>query len=360
VRALAIATLTVGLLISAGATSAAAWGCAAHQAIAIAAERMLSVATRERLRAVLAASPIDPSLSRFCEPVPSSPLGDAATWADDFRAVDSTTGDWHFINIPRAVGDHTQDWARFCKAPRPGPPRAAHCIVDAIAVQYRTLTATSDPAQKATALRFITHLIGDLHQPLHAITNGDRGGNCFPIADSDQPPQEDERHNWRPNLHGVWDAELVRRLMTSRRLTGAGDLATLIATAATPTTPLSRGTAAFAGVATDTGRIGGRASGSVPAAAQPPTIDRVASWARASNALARTVAYGRLAVNPPIESAKAIVLASCDDNNHVGRRLAALHERITPAYQQASEPVVVGQLRLAAERLAAALTAAFP
>jgi len=43
--------------------------------------------------------------------------------------------------------------------------------------------------EKSTALRFLTHIIGDIHQPLHAAAlfndqfpNGDQGGNLFKIV----------------------------------------------------------------------------------------------------------------------------------------------------------------------------------
>ena len=42
------------------------------------------------------------------------------------------------------------------------------------------------PARRGDAVRFITHFVGDLHQPLHAITNGDRGGNCLPATYFDE------------------------------------------------------------------------------------------------------------------------------------------------------------------------------
>src|SRR5512132_306726 len=49
------------------------------------------------------------------------------------------------------------------------------------------------------ALRFVTHLIGDIHQPLHASFAEDRGGNSV-----------DVRFNGRKeNLHSLWDTALV-------------------------------------------------------------------------------------------------------------------------------------------------------
>ena len=98
-------------------------------------------------------------------------------------------------------------------------------MVDAIASQYRILTTTTDPTAKGNALRYIIHFVGDLHQPLHTTTNGDRGGNCLPITYYDQTPHEDDLHNYRPNLHSVWDDLTIRRLMTTRGLSDARALA---------------------------------------------------------------------------------------------------------------------------------------
>jgi hypothetical protein len=53
--------------------------------------------------------------------------------------------------------------------------------------------------EKRTALRFVAHLVGDIHQPLHAGFAEDRGGNSV-----------DVRFNGRKeNLHSLWDTALV-------------------------------------------------------------------------------------------------------------------------------------------------------
>jgi hypothetical protein len=65
-------------------------------------------------------------------------------------------------------------------------------------------------------------------------------------------------------------------------------------------------------------------------------------------------------VKVPLEPTDALAFASCADNNHVGRRMADLHERITDSYEHASVPVILTQIQLAGERLAAVLMAAFP
>ena len=317
--------LTALLMVFAGTSQAFAWGCDGHQAVALIAERLLSPATVAAINAILAASPVDPAIKPYCPPLPLDPMADAATWADDNRTLEPATGGWHFINFPLSVGGNTSGNRKYC-------PRG-NCVVDAIVAQYRTLTTTTDAKVKGNALRYIVHFVGDVHQPLHSLTNGDRGGNCLPITYYGMPPQEDERLNWRPNLHSIWDDGTVRRLMTTKGLADSRSLADYLVAQA----PLPR------------------------VSARKPSADRIASWTRDGAKLARTVAYGKLPVTPPLEpAAAAYSLASCDDNNHVGRRMATLHEQIAESYEQAAVPVIVQQLRLAGERLAAVLKAAFP
>jgi hypothetical protein len=316
--------LAVWLVLSAGASQALGWGCDGHQAVAIIAERLLSPAALGAIKAVLAASPVDPAITPYCPPIPADPIADAATWADDYRTLDPSTAGWHFINFPLALGTKSFDYKEYCAL--------GNCVVDAIATQYHLLTTATDAKVKGNALRYIIHFVGDLHQPLHTTTNGDRGGNCLPISYFGLEPEEDARHNFRPNLHGVWDESTIRRLMSAHGLADSRALADFIAMKNRPHS----------------------------VSAKAPTTSRVTTWAREASKVAGSVGYGRLPVTPPIEPAAASTLLSCDDNNHVGQRMAALHEQTTESYDQASVEVIINQIRLAGERLAAALKAAFP
>jgi hypothetical protein len=305
-------------------TKALAWGCDGHQAVAMLAERMLGSATAAKVRAVLVASPIAPELPRFCGAIPSDVIADASTWADDFREIEPSTAGWHFVNYPRAIGGQTGNHLPFCVQ--------GNCAIDAITRQFVVLRTSADKRRKANALRFLIHIVGDIHQPLHTVTNGDRGGNCLPVSYFSQSTQRGQNGSFSPNLHRVWDNDLIRTLMSAHSLTDARALADHVASIGLPQT----------------------------VAAQDATTARVRSWARGTNELARSVAYGRLAVNPPMEPATALFFSSCADNNHVSERMAALHEVIGNTYQQASAPVILAQLRLASIRLAAVLKAALP
>jgi len=59
-------------------------------------------------------------------------------------------------------------------------------ILTALAENTRILRTANDPARRGVALAWLFHLIGDIHQPLHAVQlftleypNGDRGGGDF-------------------------------------------------------------------------------------------------------------------------------------------------------------------------------------
>ncbi len=87
-------------------------------------------------------------------------------------------------------------------APHNEPAEA--CVIDKIE-QFRAILA--DPKAHAhtrlRALQFLLHLVGDVHQPLHASDNGDAGGNGRRVS---------LKGLRTGSLHHYWDTELVERL----------------------------------------------------------------------------------------------------------------------------------------------------
>jgi hypothetical protein len=75
-----------------------------------------------------------------------------------------------------------------------------NCIIEAIAWYLQVLKSPDAPRnEKRTALRFVAHLVGDIHQPLHAGFAEDRDGNSVEV-----------RFNGRKeNLHSLWDTGLL-------------------------------------------------------------------------------------------------------------------------------------------------------
>jgi hypothetical protein len=118
----------------------------------------------------------------------------AACWADDTK--NGTSGLWHYINYHfRPDGQ-----------PSENIPLAEN-VVWAIRKFSETIQNAKAPdAEKADALRYLLHFVGDIHQPLHNVARdstaapaGDRGGNDFKLL----APE-----GLRPaprNLHFLWD-----------------------------------------------------------------------------------------------------------------------------------------------------------
>jgi hypothetical protein len=154
-------------------------------------------------------------------------LADIANWADSIVADQQQTSWWHYVNIPLDAAGY--DRHRHCPR-QPGVAEGSRadtwrdCAVDRIAYhQQRAADVTLDRADRAVALKFVVHFIGDLHQPFHAVGVG-RGGNdvhvrLFGSANCGNDPS-------RPlpcNLHSVWDT----RLITHRGLDDAAYVAVL-------------------------------------------------------------------------------------------------------------------------------------
>ena len=127
------------------------------------------------------------------------------------------TRKWHFADIDIKTGDIDTACEHHPKLPRgtvasAGP--ANNCVIDKI---EQFIGELRNPfiakAEKILALKFLLHLIGDLHQPLHAADNNDRGGNDVALLFAEDIPST--------NLHLYWDNYIVERLGSDPRLIGA-------------------------------------------------------------------------------------------------------------------------------------------
>jgi nuclease S1 len=185
---------------------ALAWGDEGHKIIALVAEQYLDSAVRETVGAMLAAD---------IDSLAGHDIASEATWADKYRDSDRNgtkerylrTRQWHFVdielsdpNLDRACFGHPGLLASTVAAN--GPPAA--CSVDKIDQFAAELSAPStNPEERLLALKFLLHLVGDLHQPLHAADDHDAGGNRKLVA------AEGFKSG---NLHHFWDTEFVERL----------------------------------------------------------------------------------------------------------------------------------------------------
>ena len=142
-------------------------------------------------------------------------LTDVSSWADSLTGDQVQTSYWHYLNIPPAATGYDRD--RDCPK-QPGveagsrSDRWRDCVVDRIGYwEERLGDPKLDRADRATALKFIVHFIGDLHQPFHALGVG-RGGNDVKVRVFGEANCGNDPARPNPcNLHSVWDGRLIAR-----------------------------------------------------------------------------------------------------------------------------------------------------
>jgi S1/P1 Nuclease len=319
-RATSLPVLLMFFAAAGLAPSAWGWGCKGHQVVALIAEAHLNAHARAMAAEILDAGPISPDVRRFCGVSGLDAFADSSTWADDVRGARPETYDWHFLDIPR--GAPKGDIAQYC-------PQPASCVTSAIADQLAVLRKPGASAQeRADALRYVIHFVGDLHQPLHATTNDDRGGNCVPVAYFGNVPVRPNpaTEDYRPNLHGIWDTDIIEHFANGQTAQQVAD------------------------------ELGVKFQKQL-AGWQSKPVD-VTAWAWESHQLAEDATYGDLPVKIAIE--KPVAITACSDDDHISTRMFNLHEELGDDYQHASETVIEEQLTKAGIRLAAVLNNLWP
>ncbi|KAH7052193.1 nuclease PA3 [Macrophomina phaseolina] len=180
-----------GALLAASST-ASAWNTDVHQQIGFTAEKFLTGYTSSILAQIL-------------ELEYNGSIGNAAAWADAYAHTDegAFSYQWHWI-------DSADDPPSFCNVYYHRDCTSGGCVVSAIANQTEILRsciaavkAGDYPTTEANltcsyALKWVTHFIGDIAQPLHA-SGIAAGGNFFDVT----------YNNKSTELHAVWDGEII-------------------------------------------------------------------------------------------------------------------------------------------------------
>ena len=169
-----------------------AWNAQGHRLVALIADQRLTPLARRNVAWLLG---------------PES-LADVSSWADRYLEGAYQTFYWHFLNIPPEATSYDRD--RDCPR-QPGVAAGSRadawrdCAVDRIGYNKARLADTAlDRADRAIALKFLVHLVGDLHQPFHALGVG-HGGNDIPV----RVFGSDTCGNRPCELHGLWDGGLI-------------------------------------------------------------------------------------------------------------------------------------------------------
>ena len=164
-----IRRLLLILALFAPFADARAWGAEGHRIVADIATRFLTPQAAERVRALLVND-------KLADGTPSGrqSLGEIAYWSDEIKDFPwgKRAGSWHYDDVP------------VCGAPDPEHYcKRGLCASAQIARHLELLKSPrATRRQKNEALKWVVHLVGDIHQPLHTATRHDRGGNLVQVS----------------------------------------------------------------------------------------------------------------------------------------------------------------------------------
>ena len=275
--------LAAALLLA--AQGALAWGPQGHRTVGAIADRLLTPAAQAEVLRVL-----QDDRDKFDAPSGRTTLEAVSVWADELHGTPGARSSWHYDDVPICG---SEEKARYCPD--------GQCNTEQLQRLIGVLgDARASSRSRGEALKWVVHLVGDIHQPLHAADNGDHGGNLVPVA------LEGVHTRGSENLHRAWDNDLVQLVLHARnRQQPPPDIDALAAEASSLAQEVGQGSPE--------------------------------SWSRESNNLARNVAYHYAGFACNSRPAGVVVLdaAYLDDAELVvrerlllaGARLAALLNR---------------------------------
>ncbi|MBC7653259.1 MAG: S1/P1 nuclease [Oligoflexus sp.] len=154
------------------------WGVVGHRTIAKIAENHLTLKAKNAVTVLLGTE--------------SMPI--VSTYADDVRSVKefSYTAPWHYINLKQGL--NYKEYVAALKA-----DTGANVYNALLKMEKQLRDTKSTKAEKVFALKFIIHLIGDIHQPFHVGRAEDKGGNDIQV----------KFRGKGTNVHSLWDSGLI-------------------------------------------------------------------------------------------------------------------------------------------------------
>ncbi|MGA2135140.1 MAG: S1/P1 nuclease [Bryobacteraceae bacterium] len=165
------------------------WGDEGHQTVARIAAAHLTDRARAAVGRLLNQDPA------FANDAVAEAMARAAIWPDHMPGGKGATAPWHYIDIGLFEGP--AHMAERCPD--------GNCIVAKMKQYLVNLKEHRADGKwsEAQEIAFLAHFAGDIHQPLHCVSDADAGGNCVNVVGFE--PMH--------NLHAVWDITLVRNLM---------------------------------------------------------------------------------------------------------------------------------------------------
>src|SRR4051812_5104589 len=205
------------IAIIAFASSARAWNDTGHMTVALIAYRQLDDGQRAKVDAILKQHPhYQLYLSEHREQGVNEgewAFMRASTWPDFVRPSRPGTpgelfkgpeitkfhqGPWHYVDIPWVA-----PFDRKMFNPTTLPSKQEPNVITALDLNAKALAAPdTKPDDRAVALAWIEHLVGDIHQPLHAVS---MYSPMYPAGDKGATEQAIRAGGPWMNLHAYWD-----------------------------------------------------------------------------------------------------------------------------------------------------------
>lgn len=176
-----------------------------------------------------------------------------ASWADPpVKRQRAYTGNWHFVDIPVVAGTSasptlfTYSAARDCAT----DPKRGDCAIQALQRFEPVLADYKDPNAKdgheygeeltsrAEAMKFFVHIVGDIHQPLHCVTDKKDAASVDNPKDLGDMGGNNKNATWFGvtatfygfmNLHSIWDEKFIAKTMQEKSLSEIQYAAALVA-----------------------------------------------------------------------------------------------------------------------------------
>ena len=166
------------LIILLTATLLFGWGKTGHRIIGKIAEENLTPEAKAKLTELMG----------------HTDLARIANWADEIKSDPKWrhANDWHYCTILEG-----QDYE--------GPETGGRAVQKVQEFSDLLIKESLSEKDKLDVLRFIVHIVGDLHQPLHVGNGTDKGGNDIKVS-------------WfreETNLHSVWDSKMIDHMQYS-------------------------------------------------------------------------------------------------------------------------------------------------
>ncbi|XP_047961951.1 endonuclease 2 [Salvia hispanica] len=160
------------------------WGIDGHLIVCKLAQPRLSKAAEDAVSQLL------PSYAE-------NDLGSLCSWADRVKFRYHWSSPLHYINTPDDLCNY--QYNRDCKDEDGIQDICVAGAINNYTTQLLSYRDTSSTYNLTEALLFLSHFMGDIHQPLHVGFTSDKGANTIDV----------HWHKRKANLHHVWDSSII-------------------------------------------------------------------------------------------------------------------------------------------------------